>query len=187
MPETKQKTAAAALALLTDYAWHEITLPLLAKKSKQPLAQLEKLLDSKEEILPLINNQIDRLTLQATPEAEEGLSLTELLFDILMTRFEVMEPYRFGLTALADEARRTPEIAYPLYKAHHKSMSLYLTHAGDCPTGLAHNLHTALLVGTYYLVFIKWCRDTSPDLSRTMAGLNRALQTLERIGLKKWD
>ncbi len=184
MPNIKQKSATAALALLKDHAWNEITLPLLAKKAKQPLERLEKIMGSTKDLIPLVSEQIDALMLKETPERDKDLLPRELLFDILMTRFEVMAPYRFGLTSLADIARTTPEIAYPLYKAMHKSMSFCLTHACGCPRNTGHNLCVGFFVGAYFFVFIKWSRDRAPDMSRTMAGLDHMLRRLERIGLR---
>jgi hypothetical protein len=161
---------------MAEYEWDELTPERLAHKARLSTAQISSLINAPQDIIPLVGRRLDDLAFKAP--APEDMSPRETLFDLLVSRFEFMLPYRKGLASCIQKARTHPEIALPLYKAITTSMGFYLAVIGARKNVFSQTI----LAGFYLLAFYKWQSD-SLDLPRTMACLDRALQRCESLGL----
>ncbi|MGE0108989.1 MAG: hypothetical protein AB7S81_04390 [Bdellovibrionales bacterium] len=128
-------------------------------------------------LIPSIAGEIDRLMMDELTK-DESAPVAERLFDILMTRFDVMAPYKKGLTSMAQNARHNKDTALALWPALRPSMSLCLREAGLIPSLITEH---ALLAG-YVYIFSIWEKDITPDSAPTMAALNRIIQTGVKAG-----
>src|SRR5215469_10309574 len=94
-PDPGERMLDAALALAAERDWAGIGLAEIAHKAGLPLAEAYAACRSKLDLLAVLNRRVDAAALAAVPEAE-GLP-RERLFDLLMRRFDALQPHRLAL------------------------------------------------------------------------------------------
>ncbi len=177
---TDEELYQALFALIAREGWWALTLPKIAKALKIKLPELLKTYPDKNALLAGFLSFIDQRLAEHT--IEETDSLKERLFEILMLRFEAMQPFRPGLTRLLDEAMADPIsgicLAIEMAPSARRAAKLMLDLA-DFP---ARKPLRELAIGGLKLVYLHalrtWKNDQSPDLSATMAALDRGLNRL---------
>ncbi|MFA6280345.1 MAG: hypothetical protein WC612_06095 [Bdellovibrionales bacterium] len=141
--------------------------------------------------LPLINAQkpqdpalflaaLDDLTENAYAQKPRESTLHDRLFEALMTRFDVMEPYRERLHIIIEQGRRDTALALPLAKAHWRSMQKTLTFV--CKTEPSWMAISALFP-VYLLSLYDWSEEKDDSHATVMARLDQRLSLLEKGGL----
>jgi len=98
------------------------------------------------------------------------------VFDVLMMRFEVMEPRKAALRRIVRTAGPEPQI----WRAILTSQRWMLEAAGLSPDGPRGALRTLGLASIYADAFRTWLKDDDAGLSTTMARLDRRLRRSER-------
>ena len=104
------------------------------------------------------------------------------LFDTLMRRFDVLQAHRDGVRAILSSLPGQPALALLLAATTNNSMGDMLEAAGLASTGLRGLLRTKGLTAVWLYATRAWERDDSPDLSGTMAALDKALAQAEQFG-----
>ena len=159
--------------------WSRMTVADAAREAGLPL-------DRARERFPVRACVLTRLGLQADRTALAGDSVTgtvrERLFDALMRRFDVLQQHRGGVRALLRGLPLDPALALMLAGGTGRSMAWMAQAAGLGTTGITGGLRVAGLVGVWMQTLRAWDRDDSPDLSGTMAALDRALDRAESLG-----
>jgi hypothetical protein len=102
------------------------------------------------------------------------------LFDIIMTRFEVMVPYKPALKRISSYLACRPGEGAAFACSTLASQYWMLAGAGAKLDGPGGALRVAGLTGLYARVFQVWLGDNSPSLDKTMAALDRRLTDGER-------
>jgi len=125
--------------------------------------------------LPLIIRMIDESVADNAGALDLSTSEKDRLFDRLMIRLEMMQPYRAEITATTTTIRQTPELAYLQYRLLKNSFREMLKLIIIRPFS---QLQEHILLGIYHQTFLKWERDETPELSNTMAFLNTTLNKL---------
>ncbi|MBC7800689.1 MAG: hypothetical protein H7Z10_08700, partial [Gemmatimonadaceae bacterium] len=114
----------------------------------------------------------------AIPQTEP--SPRERLFDLLMARFDALQPNRAGIQQLMQALPTDPGTSMLLYAATLRSMKWMLDGASIPSTGLVGGLRVHGLLALWLYAMRTWEKDESPDLAATMAtvdrGLDRAIQ-----------
>lgn len=105
----------------------------------------------------------------------------ERLFDLLMRRFDVLQAHRDGMVELLRILPTAPVLSLALGTATLRSMGWMLDAAGIQATGLRGFLRTEGLLGVWLYTLRAWNTDTSPDLTGTMAALDKALDQAARF------
>ncbi|MBV8167764.1 MAG: TetR family transcriptional regulator, partial [Alphaproteobacteria bacterium] len=141
------------------------------------LAALYDHIPDRTSILAGLMRRIDRAVLAAPAEAEG--SPRDRLFDVLMRRFEALQPYRAALLALARDGVDPLRMA-ALAPALARSMGWMLAAAGLEAGGILGRLRIAGLTVVYATAFRAWLADDGADLGKTMAALDRGLAQAER-------
>lgn len=170
--------ARAALCALGHTGWAQLDLETLAGQAGLSLASAHKIAATKDDLIPLILAFIDEETEERAGKATGNEPLQDRMFDVFMCRFESLQPYRDGVLALADAARKTPDIALGMYKGQLASMRRMLTliDPRNKPSR-QERLKPHILVILYNRAFLTWSRDQTPDLSSTMDCLNKLFST----------
>ena len=99
----------------------------------------------------------------------------------IMTRFEVMQPYKPALKRIAAYLRCRPGEAAPLLCGSLASQYWMLAGAGAKLDGPGGALRVAGLTAIYGKVFQVWLDDDTPSLDKTMAALDKRLGKGERM------
>jgi AcrR family transcriptional regulator len=166
----------AALALAAERDWAGIGLAEVAQKAGLPLGEAYAASRSKLDLLAALNRRLDQAALANPPEAE-GLP-RERLFDLLMRRFDAIQPHRPALRSMLRGTLGDPTAllaALPLLRA----MAWMLEAAGIGAAGWRGALRVHVLTGVYLSVLRVFLADESPDLAATMAALDRRLRAVE--------
>ena len=169
------------MRLAAERGWAELRLSEIAVAAGMTLAQLYALVPSKAAVLTTLAAQVDRTVLNDVGEPVPGDSRRDRLFDIVMSRFEALAPYKPGLTVIARESRHSPADVICVVPALLRSMRWMLEAAGVPSGGLRGLARTNALAIVYGRTFSAWLKDDSPDMAPTMAALDRALTRAERL------
>jgi len=181
MTETTNPTDAvvdAALALAARMPWQEVRLNDIAAEAGLNLAGLRKLVASKSHILALFSRRIDAMLLTALAgETLEG-EAHDRLFDVIMRRLEIMEPWRPALKSIMAAGPDDPlALAAGALNAMDRQRWLLEAAGVDMPRdALAQGVRLAGLAFVQERAMRVWVEDDDPGRARTMATLDRALR-----------
>jgi len=124
---------------------------------------------------------IDRRVLESFEDIGGEASTRDRLFDVLMERFDILNDYRDGVVAVLHSFRFDPKDA--VISAPHlcRSMAWMLEASGVETNGIKGGAKIVGITGVYLKVLKVWKDDTSPDLGKTMAALDKHLEQAERL------
>jgi hypothetical protein len=164
----------AALSLASKQAWETITLADLARASGLDLTELYEL-GGRDTLIAALNKRLDLAMAEAIPGPDA--SVRDRLFDCLMARFDAREANRAGyLSVLTYQDRSLAEKARG-FALNQRSARWALSLAGvEGRFAEAASVPLARLIGR---VDEAWMLETTPDLGRVMATLDRGLRDME--------
>jgi ubiquinone biosynthesis protein COQ9 len=168
----KGRILAAALECAGGKSWDTVTLLDIAEAAKLPLAELRNEIGSKTDILAALMRAVDDEVLKRAPKRSEGQSARDALFDIVMTRFDILAPYKKALQSISASGPADLALARPMLA----SMQWMLEAAGISTEGAGGSLRVTGLAAVYASVFRTWLEDEDPGHARTMAALDRRLR-----------
>jgi AcrR family transcriptional regulator len=183
---SREKIINAFLALLAEQPFEKIGLAAVAEGAGVSLADMRGEFGSTFDILTAFARETDRKVLAGAEgaEAEEGeATARDRLFDVLMRRFEVLQPHREAIRSLARSAERHPRFALALNRLGVRSQQWMLSAAGIGSSGLVGGLRAQALALMYARVMRVWLDDDDPGLAHTMAELDRDLATGARLAM----
>jgi ubiquinone biosynthesis protein COQ9 len=171
----------AALDLAQERGWGDIALSDIAQAANLSLADLRREFSCKADILRAFQTEVDAEVLGRARSAGEGQSPRDRLFDLVMTRFEVMQPYKPALRRISAYLCCRPGEAALLACSSLAAQYWMLAGARAKLDGLQGALRVAGLAAIYGKVFQVWLDDPSPSLDKTMAALDQRLRKGERM------
>ena len=173
----KEKIMTAALDLARHKPWREIEMGEIAQAAGIPLAQLRGEFASKSAILVCLAALADEQMLASVErQAVEG-SAQDRLFEVIMRRLEVLEPYKQSIAAIVRERPvGGPGEIVQLGLAADTSAHWMLMAAGISQAGCAGAARRAGLIYVMNAILPVWASDDDPGLATTMARLDRHLR-----------
>jgi len=166
----------ALMELAAERNWEDITISDVAARANVSLAAFRDYYPSKGAVLAGFSRRIDHIVLEGAGGDELiGEPQKERLFDVLMRRLDALAPYKLGLEAIFDWARRDPLAAAAINRVLVNSMRFMLEAAGIESEGAVGALKLQGLALAWARVLPVWFRDDDPGLARTMAALDREL------------
>lgn len=178
---TKGKIVDAALRLAATSSWSGLSLGQIAQEAGIGLAEFRKEFSSKADILAAYTRMVDDAVLAKVGATDATLSTRDRLFDVLMTRFELMAPHREGLRRIAADLRSRPGEGLAQFGAAARSIYWMLAAAGIDAEGGRGALRIPGVMSIYAHAFDIWLEDDDPGLARTMAALDSRLRRGERF------
>jgi len=170
--------AAAAVRLAGQKGWRGLSLGDIATEAGTTLADLARCYASRLEILDGFERMIDREMLTGFAAGDVGDKPRDRLFDIIMERFDKLAPYREGVRRIARELPFDPASGVVIAASLPRSIFWMLTGARIAVAGPLMPVKLMALTGLYLSVFRVWVGDDDPDLSKTMATLDRQIDRL---------
>jgi AcrR family transcriptional regulator len=176
---TRTRIIRAALRLAESRGWQATGLADIAREAGVTIAEMRREFSGKRAILRAFARELDRTVLrQAEPDSAEPAR--DRIFEVLMTRFEVMAPFKTALRAIARDMRAAPLSAAALLETVATSQYWMLNAAGvDTQTPMG-ALKVPGISALYARVMHVWLEDDDPGNARTMAALDRELRRGER-------
>lgn len=183
--ELRERVVHAALHLAAIQGWDQVTLADIAYDTKLSLADLHQVIEDKFDILAALGRMIDRKMLERLGSEFEGgldpsLSPREALFELLMERFDVLSENRDGISAILRSFRFDPKQGVMSLPHLCRSMCWILEAAQINTNGLRGAMKVTGVSLVYLKVLRVWDSDDTPDLSRTMAALDKELTRAEQ-------
>ncbi len=176
----RERIIAAFMALLAETPFDQIGLADVASRAGVSLSQLRGEFGSLLAILGAHIKEIDRIVLDGVDPDLAEEPARERLFDVLMRRLEALTPYRAAIRSLTRSAMCNPGLAFALNGLAVGSQRWMLTAANigtAGPKGLLRAQGLAVLFAGVLRTFVD---DDDPNLSRTMAALDRELERGQR-------
>jgi AcrR family transcriptional regulator len=171
----------ALMALAGEQPFEEISISAISAKAGVSLADFRDCFPSKGAVLAGFSKRIDRIVLQQSSDDLANEAPKERLFDVLMRRLDAMRPYRDGLREIGQWLRRDPLSALAVNQVVVNSMRFMLEAAGIESEGGAGAVKLQGLALAWARIVNVWLDDKEPELSKTMAALDRELTRGERF------
>ena len=102
------KLAETTLLVLNKKSWNSIKLDEIYKKSKINKKYIQKGITSKFDLLKNINRYFD-LQLTSTSEIVDQSSHKDMIFEVMMMRFDILQNYRKSIIRVFDALKRKPQ------------------------------------------------------------------------------
>ncbi len=178
-PAIRRDLARAALQLAAIKPWRDVTLVQLAGAASRPVsdffgASLAEAVDCAEEAFDrAIGDDLDTL--------DPTQSVRDRLFDLIMRRFEAMEPHRMAVLAMEQGQDRDPVLIGAAHQRSVRTARWVLALAGleaDGMTGQARAQGLGVIVGQARQA---WRGDDAGDFAKTMASLDKNLRRAEEM------
>jgi AcrR family transcriptional regulator len=176
----RSKAVRAALDLAEKRGWRGVTLLDIAQAAGMSLSDLRREFTCKNDIISAFQKEVDAEVLAKAKAASQAQTPRDRLFDIIMTRFEVLAPYKPALKRVSTYFCCRPGEAATLVCSSLASQYWMLAGAGAKLDGPGGALRVTGLAAIYGKVFQVWLDDPSPSLDKTMAALDKRLARGER-------
>ncbi len=174
---TLEKGVRAALELGAETPWNDITLAAIARQAGLDLQDFHGVAD-KDAIADAVESYFDKAMSEGS-FAEDETARTRL-FDVIMMRFEAMEPHRAALVPLMKWRQSQPVRLLSLIASRQASAEWALVCAGlDRSAALPKPVRVASIAWAIAQAERAWRKEESADLSRTMARLDGELRKME--------
>ena len=170
----------AFLALLAEKRFEDIGFAEIASRSGTSLAELRGKYASKLAILAAHMREIDRAVLAGIDSDMSEEPPRERLFDVLMRRLDVLAPHKAAVSSLRRSAMCNPGLGFAVNGLATRSMHWMLTAADISASGPKGMVRAQGLTLLFASVLREWLRDDDPGQARTLAALDRALDSGQR-------
>lgn len=178
-PALRRDLARAALSLAASGAWREVTLTKLADAANRPVSDYYGA--SVGEAVDCVEEAFDRAIGDNLDKLDPGQSVRDRLFELIMRRFEAMEPHRAAVTSMEQGQDRDPTLIAAAHQRHVRCARWVLAIAGleaDGMTGQARAQGLGVIIGQARAA---WRGDSAGDFAKTMASLDRNLRRAEEM------
>jgi AcrR family transcriptional regulator len=172
----KGRIIAAALRLAEARRWGEMTLRDIAEEAGSNLVELRQSFATKADILAAFVRAVDDEVMRRAPRRAPDQAARDAIFEVVMSRFDVLAPYKSALASIARDAGLDCGLARSAIASQHWMLQA----AGVDTEGGRGAVRVAGLASVYASVFRTWLADDDPGLARTMAALDRRLRRGER-------
>jgi hypothetical protein len=175
----RRDLARAALTLASSMPWREVTLLKLADTAARPISDFYGA--SLGEAVDCVEEAFDRAIGDNLEALDPAQSVRDRLFELIMRRFEAMEPHRAAVVAMEAGADRDPTLMAAAHQRHVRCARWVLALSGleaDGMTGQARAQGLGVIIGQARMA---WRGDDAGDFNKTMASLDKNLRRAEEM------
>lgn len=176
-PDPRKQVVEALMRLAATRRWDEIELPDIAAEAGLPLAKLRALFPSKLAMLGGLTRLVDEAVMANSSDDLAGEPARERMFDLVMRRLDALAPYKDALRKIVPVIRRDPLTMAALNRGAVNSWRYMLASAGIATEDALGSVRVRGAVLLMARVSQTWLEDDEPELSKTMARLDRELKT----------
>ena len=178
MNKELKKIAEITLKLLSKKSWKSLSLKEVKKKSK--LEFFDELIKNKQELLNNINCYFDySLTLQI--KNLEDSSHKDMLFEILMMRFDILQNNRKAILSVFKSFKQNPQELIFLLPQLLDSIVSIIGYAKISSAGIIGQIKIKGILIIYISTFFVWIKDEDSSLEKTMMALDSYLNQAGKI------
>ena len=183
--ETENKYIKKGFDLINDIGWEEFSLEKLSTKEKIPINDLKVFFKCKNSIVDKFSRMIDKnIESKLRIEDFKDSSKKDILFELIMMRFDEMESFKGSLLKILDVSKNKPLLISIITKNVMNTMDFFLELSNSYNNYAFDILKKNFLFFIYSITFKTWLSDNTEDLSKTMAELDKLLSTAENLQQK---
>ena len=140
--------------------------------------------------VPSINNKIDLILnineffdfqLRKNLVNIEKSSQRDMLFEIMMARYDILNEYRTSVKKIINHFMSRPQEVLKLIPKLIESKILIATFANIKPSGIQGVIKIKIIFALYYLTLFTWFNDENESLEKTMSALDKYLNYIEKV------
>ena len=177
----RQRLVEAALALARTQGWRDLSMAEIAAAAGVPLAEALRVTPSKTAILSAFSQQIDAQVLNEIDDEAGDEPARDRLFDVLMSRYDVLWPHRPALRAILGDLPTDPGALLAALSPALESVQ-WMIEAADLDTSGVRGALRVRAVALIYAANLRvWLNEDSQDMAKTMADLDRRLRRAESL------
>lgn len=180
MNNYQAKVAEATLKSLLSNEWNSITYDKICKKLKLDKNKVSKNIKKKHDLLKNINQYFDSKIMIEFKLVDKSTK-RDMLFEILMLRFDLLNRYRKSILKIYDVFKCKPNNFIFLLPSFIHSMSMMAKAANIETKGLQGNIKLKGILVVYFATFLIWTKDENPTLDKTMTSLDNYLERAESL------
>ena len=176
MIDLEKKIAEDTLKKLHKKSWDKLTLDdVLDKKIKK-----QKIINTKNDLLKNINRYVDNSLIEKTKNIESS-STKDMLFEVLMARFDILQENRISFIKIFEALKKSPNKILKLFPSFLESMIVTAELAKFNVNGVKGAIRLKGLFLVYLITFYSWIDDNTLSLERTMTALDKNLDQVEKF------
>lgn len=168
----------AAFARARAHGWRQLTLYQLSQDTGLSMSEILAAFPTKGMLLKGYVQRVDHRAWDDY-EAGEDDSTRDRIFDLMMCRFDELNEDKPAIAAIAKQACTDPETLCVSGCGLRRSMHAVLEKADVRVSGIRGMLRVQALGLIFLATFRTWLQDTSEDMSKTMAELDKHLARAE--------
>ena len=176
MINLEKKIAEKTLEILKTKSWDNLSLSDVLKNSNKKIH-----IKSKFDLLKNINRYVDNLLILEMRYLEES-SVKDMLFEVLMARFDILQLNRESFLKIHKNFKQKPQLLIKLLPSFLESMIVTAELSKYNVNGLKGAIRVKGLMAVYFLTFFQWIDDKTPSLEKTMNVLDKNLNQAEKFG-----
>ncbi|MBD1147991.1 hypothetical protein IDH28_04065 [Pelagibacterales bacterium SAG-MED31] len=176
MIDSEKKIAEITLKKLQNKSWDRLTLDDVLNKS----IKTNKFIKTKIDLLKNINRYVDDKLIERSKNIESSSS-KDMLFEVLMARFDILQENRVSFIKIFKKFKKSPKKILALFPSFLESMIVTAELAKLNVNGLKGSIRLKGLFFVYFLTFNSWANDTTTSLEKTMNALDNNLDQAEKF------
>ena len=180
MKALRAKIAQQTLQLLTTNEWQSISIDIICKKLKLSKKKIPRNIKNKNDLLKNINQYIDDLMIVEIKSVEKSTT-SDMVFEILMLRFDLLNRYRFSILKIFNFFKSNPNKFIVLIPSFIESIEMMAKFSNIETRGMIGIVKLKGLLIIYFSTFLTWIKDESPSLDKTMTILDNYLKGTENV------
>jgi len=170
----------AALELAGQLGWRDLRLAEIAEAAGVEMTEMYDVMPDKTAIVADYMQRVDKAVAGGGP-TDVSESVRDRLFDVVMRRFDALQADRAGVAAIVRDLITDPAALVCLLGTRRRSLNWMLELAGVGSDGLRGRMRARGLEVILLSTIRVWLKDDSPDMSATMAHLDRALSRVDQV------
>ena len=177
MIEIEKKIAQKTLEILKKKSWSALSLDQVLKNNKYKKIHIK----SKFDLLKSINRYVDYTLIQKMKFLENS-STKDMLFEVLMARFDILQLNRKSFLEIFKVFKNKPKYFIKLLPSFLESMIITAELSNYNVNGLKGSIRLKGLMLIYFVTFFQWMSDKNSSLEKTMTKLDKNLDQAEKLG-----
>ena len=169
--------AEKTLKILKKKSWHKLSIDEIIKNNNKKNIKIK----SKTDLLKNINRYVDYLLINEMKSLENS-STKDMLFEVLMTRFDILQKNRKSFVEIYKGFKKNPQNFIKLMPSFLESMIVTAELSKFNVNGLKGAIRLKGLIIVYFVTFFNWLSDKTPSLEKTMTELDKNLDQAEKFG-----
>ena len=180
MKKLRDKIATETLKFLLFNKFESISIDKISKRLKINKKKISNLIKNEQDLLKNINRYFDDQILESSKLIDKSSS-KDMIFEILMTRFDLLNQHRKSITRIFNVFIKQPQKFLFLLPSFIESMILMSNCSHIKTEGIIGNFKIKGLLIIYFSTFLTWIKDESNSLDKTMTALDNYLVRAENF------